>query len=594
MDNSNRSVSSFWETLNQQFLLLDIPLFGSMRMGAPTLLVLVLSITVNAVGLGGGAFVYFPDSGLYVGSAYIFFDEGSFRGVSLFRTPAYTAFLAPLLGLFGKYGVLAMATAQHALTTAIPVFVVKIGNDLDDSRWLGLIAGVMAAFGLQLQSYARLPMTEVLYSFFCILGFLYTLLYLRNGKLWPFLLSIALFSVATLVRPSGKLLPFAVMAVPAAQLLFYRWSFLLTGAEAPTRRRNVFYMIAGIAVYMAILTPWMIRNLMLHDHFGLSPTIGVNLYSNTIEYAGIRDNNSAALADIKARFTENEAARIGRGESPQTEFDWSNHLAAFSSYREATGKSHVATDKVFLQASLDAIKAHPLDYVSFVIRGAYKGFIGIVSAVYYIPGFDSNTYPPSYMPFARDVRDNEIPRNTIAGISSAFIPKNQNPFLWRDPTPLTPIYGWLATRYLNVVGHGHIVFGVFLAGLLAATFLMIRHRNILWLAVLIYLAYTALVPYLIVPISPRHRLAADPIIDVVLALACLQGVIIIRALLPRLSAVLWAVGGQGARAGDGLQSTLRAEPHGQRPLTARIQGLAAITIYSILLIAIFVLFAFFL
>ena len=504
------------------FLDRNLWLAGRWPVTAPTLFVFALSTVINIIGAAGGAFMFYPDSATYVSPAYIFFHDGTLNGVSLFRMPGYPIFLAPLFGLFGPHAILAMAIVQHAMTTLISVVVVRIGDELDRTRWLGLVAGVFSAFALQIHAYARLPMTEVPFTFISILGLLFALRYLRTGDSAPFLSAVALFCVAAMIRPVGMYMPLVLMAVPVARALFPDCAFFAANDARESRKKNFFHLLAAGALFAVIVTPWMLRNLSVHNYFGLSPTIGVNLYGAVIDSEHLIDERSPAVADIKKRWDEFERIRIARGEPPETRYDWRQHVVSLGYYMAATKKTLMEADKVFLQAAVDGIRAHPWGYFRLVLRSIYHSFVYADPAFRYVPGVETGHAPPSCMPYALPATDNEESRQTLYRIAATYQHDDQNPFVWRQPTFMTPAYGALMSAYYAVQMRGKWLLLIFAFGLGTAAYLTLKQRHLMWIALVVYFAYVAVAPFLIVPGSPRHRLAADPVIDVITALALIH------------------------------------------------------------------------
>jgi hypothetical protein len=145
---------------------------------------------------------------------------------------------------------------------------------------------------------------------------------------------------------------------------------------------------------------------------------------------------------------------------------------------------------------------------------------------------------------ALDPRVNEIPRQTLYDIAGRFAAPEDNPFLWREPTAMTPIHGRLASAYLAINERAAIPVTLFVVGLGVAVWRVVRQRNILWLAVIVYLFYTAVVPFLVVPAAPRHRLPADMVADVVVALAIVHAACLAARLWPAVTA--WSAAGRRA------------------------------------------------
>lgn len=505
----------------QRFLARDFYIAGSIPLTAPMASVLFLALLTNGIQFAGGTAMYFGDSGGYLISAYNLFDHGTFT-TNATRTPGYHVFLAPILGLGGKYGISLMMAVQQALMVILALVVVKIGDELDPSRALGFVAGLICAFSLQLQSYARLPMTEGLYTFICTLGLLYTLRHLRTGTLKTFLLATAIFSLAALVRPVGMYLAVAFLCLPVARMLFPSWRFIFPGRKpAGNRREHAKGLILGAAIFTAAVLPWSFHNYNIHGFFGLVSNLGQNLYSVTIEY-GFIDENSEALKDIQARWAQMQEARRKEGKPTETKYTWRNHWPAVHAYLATTGLKLWQADKVFMRAALDAIRANPWGYLRKIISNMYLGnFQWFEYTHRYVPGLKKGEAPPDFMRYAVPVMNLENNRGPIHRIVERMKRGSPNPILYSEPTFMTPVFGVLATAYHTVIRKPKVVFALFLFGLVLVVFKGFKEKPLIWWSLPAYVFYQAFLPLFVVMASPRQGFSAYPAMDIFYAMAVL-------------------------------------------------------------------------
>ena len=501
------------------FLEWNVSVHGRLVFTGPELLVSFLSGVVNLVVLAGGSALYFPDSANYVLSAYSMFLDGNFH-VGFARTPGYSLFLSPIVGLAGAHAMIAMMTVQHALVVLLSIGVVKIGDQLDRSKALGLVAGVLSAFSLQLAAYANLPMSEVLYAALATWGLLFALRYVRQDHVDQLIAAMVLFSAATVVRPAGQFLAFVLIGFATLRLFI---PALLPDASPGTGNgpKRVKAVASAATVCFTIVTPWIFFNYAHYGFFGLGGNPGLNLYSNTVEYGDFQDGNSPAIADIRRQWEVSEAKSVARGETPEPLSTWRNHWASMTHYMDATGLPMWKADKVFLKAAVDAIKAHPEAYVRHVLENIYRNLVYAEPAYLYLPGLRDGEKGAGFMRYALPVSNLEGPRRNLADAVDRRGLLEVNPIRFNEPTVLTPVYGFLAFAYHSVQLHGTRLLAVFAAGFALAVWNGFRPGGMLWWVVLAYVAYLAFVPMLVVPASPRHRLPADP------AIALLYGTFIV-------------------------------------------------------------------
>jgi hypothetical protein len=234
------------------------------------------------------------------------------NGLSSSQTPPYEpySFRPPLYHLFilGSYqfgGYEAVIALQILLGSLVPI----IGMCL--ARYFTQRREVLGALGL----FLAVEPSGVLYSTILYSETLFTVLFL--GALWAFFeylrrntLNLLAFSgvllgLATLTRPTSQYVPLVFLAV----FIWRRWGRLLA-------RETWVPILMYSAIFIAILSPWAMRNYLVFGVWGLSPQTGVNLYTTLLptvysidkgttfqeEYAaqraaGIPGPNQAAITD---------------------------------------------------------------------------------------------------------------------------------------------------------------------------------------------------------------------------------------------------------------------------------------------------------
>jgi len=493
--------------------------------------VVSVALMVNLIGLVGGPLMYQPDSGNYLVSAYMLWQHGSFAGVNLNRVPGYTLFLAPILGLGGAMAMPLMAGVQQCLAVATSAMIVRIGDLLDDRRVLGLVAGLLSAFSLQYQSYARLPMSEIPYGVLAVAGLWAFLVHLKSGGRKSMLVAVLLFSLATLMRPSAELLPWLIVFIALCRALLPGvWSRLFPQWPVPARRKGLVSAVFSVFVTTATLLPWCVHNLIETGYFGLTGTVGLNLYSNTVEYGGFLDENSAAIAEIKRHWDEFEAKQIAKGEPPETTYTWRNHWASMRHVMGNTGWPMWQADNLFKKAALDAIKAHPKTFARHVVKNTYITLVTTEPTYNYLAGLRQDEVPPDYIKYALSLDNMERVRAMHDGIISRGGMAPERTLRFGEANAITPVYGVLMTAYHSVVMYGNRMLMLLGVGCGIALLLALRGHSE-WLVMLGFLAYVVLVPALVVPGAPRHRLPSDPAICLFygLALVTMVRLIVARA-----------------------------------------------------------------
>jgi|GEM_PF-2004589 len=176
----------------------------------------------------------------------------------VYRPPLYSGLLALAYTAFGPHTIAALIL-QAALSAATCYFVYRIALTLWGRR-VALIAAVLWAVGPDIIIFGNLVLTETLYMFLATVV-LWLLVRFRDN--WRGIVSAgALLGLLSLTR--GAALAFVPLVI--VWMLF-------------ARRTNYKKVLAFSAVFLAVITPWLIRNYRVTGEFQLIDcNSGVNIY----------------------------------------------------------------------------------------------------------------------------------------------------------------------------------------------------------------------------------------------------------------------------------------------------------------------------
>ncbi|MBF0323979.1 MAG: hypothetical protein HQL42_02800 [Alphaproteobacteria bacterium] len=502
---------------------LGLSSFLSIRAG--TVVVLVVAAAVNWLSWAGVSVLYQPDSGGYVFAGLSLARrsaEAFFQGISLNRVPGYQGLVGLCFVLFGAVGLKALILIQHVMMVGIALAIKKTGDILDSSGGLGLVAGLLTALSLQLTGYTNMVMSEVPNAFLVSAGLYFTVRHVVHGDGRSFLWGILILSLATMVRPAGKLLAYLLIAVPLIRVVLPHWRFFVPDV-ARGRAGNLRLAALGLLINAAATLPWSYYNWRTYDHFGLTGTLGLNLYSNTIEFAGIIDESSPAIAQVRDVWDRYQRQRAERGLPPADADGWRVHMSILGAFQQVTGQNTAQVDVVLMRAAVDAIKLHPGAYVAHAFRNMYKDVAWYDPAYLYQPGIVEDESKPERFGHSMSLdRISEVRRNI-----ETMVRQMGYDDIWvgfDPPSRWSELYGHLTGIYTRVIVNGHRMTIMLALGVLAATASMARTRSAGWLVVFALVGYTVVVAGFVVPASPRHRLAADPTLTLLHAAAVIAAI----------------------------------------------------------------------
>jgi len=187
----------------------------------------------------------------------LFLDPHRALAVRSFRPPLLPLVLAGIYGVAGHrwwVGRLAMALASAAAC----VVVARIARRVFDAR-VGFITGVVMAFYPKLVYYAGALVTENPYILLLALALWALVAGLEEGRWWRWLGAGALMGLATLCR--SALLAFPPLACLWVVAMRPRW-------------RSVVEAVLVAVGFVAVMSPWWVRNASVHGRFVPATTEG--------------------------------------------------------------------------------------------------------------------------------------------------------------------------------------------------------------------------------------------------------------------------------------------------------------------------------
>ena len=280
------------------------------------------------------------------------FDSG------LHLPPGYSLFLAAILAVTEGSTATAMLV-QHLLGLAAGLLVYLIGRRLFGPL-VGLVAGLLTVLDVELALYEHAVVTETLFTLLLLCALALVLLRLP-GSIWLKVAGFGLLAgAATLVRPTGLLLPCLVLLLPglgpasgaaraASRHAWYRRLW-----RASRRVRLTLVAVVGAAL---VVVPVMAWNARTHGVFALTTSLQRNML-HRIEEAPDRllqgrGGGDPLLGQIKATISHHPT-------SPWTR--------PYGGLTERFHLSNEALDRLLMRVTLDFVLAAPLAYIGDTVH----------------------------------------------------------------------------------------------------------------------------------------------------------------------------------------------------------------------------------
>lgn len=481
-------------------------------------IVIGLSIIVHTIWFLGGTAIYQPDAGSYVLSAMTLREglEAFANSISTNRVPGYSLFAGLIFWPAGNMGMTVLMLVQHALLVLGSALVVSIGDEYDKSGRIGFVTGLLSCFSFQLFGYSHQPMSEVPYTVLLTAGTLLTVRYLKTDRAVLLFVAVAIFSIAALFRPTAKILPWVLIAIT---LIRGFWpGFGWPERSSSNTSRAVQRAALGVLIASLLMGTWATYNFQKSGNFALTGTFGLNMYSNTIEYGGFMDSESAAQQKIQKSFELGKAKRLDRGIPTDPNSTWRQHIPAMTHYMAATGADSWAADKLLLEAAVDAITAHPDAYIRHVALTIIRDMIYVDDTYRALPGLQANEPTPWWAAAALPAENwDAIKKNVQASIHPrGYI--ETDPVISHDAGLMTPAVGLMASLYHSFIMKWYIHGLVFAAGMLILVWRAGYQRDPVAWVLVAFFAFQIVMTSLVVPGSARYRMPGDLVFCVIYAI----------------------------------------------------------------------------
>lgn len=199
-----------------------------------------------------------------LGNGFSWSAEAPYLPNSL-RTPGYIYVLA---GLIGVAGVTGAAIIQLIASALIPLFGILIARYITKSKNIALLTGFILAIDPTLAFLSFQFYTDTLFLLLFLPWFLLTLHYAKKPSIKILAISALLLGCAILVRPVVQYLPILIA-------LCIMWQFRKSNWQKSITHIGLYFLIIG-----AVLSPWIIRNVITFNSASLSTQSSFVLYTN--------------------------------------------------------------------------------------------------------------------------------------------------------------------------------------------------------------------------------------------------------------------------------------------------------------------------
>ncbi|MDD5431280.1 MAG: glycosyltransferase family 39 protein [Candidatus Pacebacteria bacterium] len=179
------------------------------------------------------------------------------------RLPLYPLILA---AFFFFKAHLAAAIFQIAAGSFIPIIGYKIASKIISQKNIAFAASLALAVEPFMAELSYVFMTETLFILLFLLAVLFIIDYFENQKLKWLASSGLLLGLATLVRPTAQYLPVLIIA-----LIFWIYRKSLN-------KKIIIQSAVFLAIFLAVLSPWIFRNYKTFGAAALSSQSAFNLY----------------------------------------------------------------------------------------------------------------------------------------------------------------------------------------------------------------------------------------------------------------------------------------------------------------------------
>jgi len=187
----------------------------------------------------------------------------------ILRTPAYP-FLLALIGLITKKAIM-IYIVQSILYILAIVYLMKMCFLITKNSTASFVAGLFMALNISCYSYIFFSMAEILYIFLTVASLYYFVLMCKNLNEAKF--KSAVYAVIMLAIFTGV----NVLTRNAVKMMLIIYLFSIAFFLKVSLKKKLFYVFLLLAVYFALIFPWMYRNHKLFGTWKLSNSQEINL-----------------------------------------------------------------------------------------------------------------------------------------------------------------------------------------------------------------------------------------------------------------------------------------------------------------------------
>ncbi len=310
------------------------------------------------------------DSGAYVEAAETIRTAFSFAPLSYIFPPGYSTFVAGVQILLGP-DFLGVVAVQHLLGIGTVLLTYAVGR-----AFLPPLLAFLPALGMATNGYLLIIehgiYTEALFIPLALLFVLLTVRMLHggsqgdntsdaqsSGNLWR-------SSGLPIVAAAGAALGLAALTRLVIQPALIAVCLLLLVYEGAHRYRTWLRILAFVAIFGVVVSPWLARNWLEYHYIGLSNTTGLQLLVRLWEEEGTYGWANRAESDPDLR----RVLTLLQDEKDQNNSVWE----AWARVEAELGAGH--TPALITAAALDVIARHPAGYLDrtwFRLRRMWRG-----------------------------------------------------------------------------------------------------------------------------------------------------------------------------------------------------------------------------
>ena len=295
------------------------------------------------------------DSGAYVEAAETIRTAFSFAPLSYIFPPGYSTFVAGVQGLLGP-DFLAVVAVQHLLGIGTVLLTYAVGR-----AFLPPLLAFLPALGMAANGYLLIIehgiYTEALFIPLALLFVLLTVRMLHGGGGW------------WIVVAAGAILGLAALTRLIIQPALIAVCLLLLVYEGAHRYRTWLRILAFVAIFGVVVSPWLARNWLEYRFVGLNNTAGLQLLIRLWQEEG-----TYAWANRDERDPDlREVLMLLQAEKDRNASYWE----AWLQVRAEFGAEIAPT--LITAAALDVIARHPAGYLEktwFRLRRMWHGGFG--------------------------------------------------------------------------------------------------------------------------------------------------------------------------------------------------------------------------